>query len=621
MYIYRNRIQRDQNRLPGIFLVEKNYQRKSFAKIVFMVFLLTSIIISTNPAGAEDDKPSIYVPSEVVPSNTTTSSNGVGVIFDDSLSGLATAPYLADRDAMDQNAAKGILPDRNQKPAFYCSSLQDKPCINAIKFIVFAILQPCKNESDTFCINEVYANTSRGKVSGIFLENLPATTASDYVGDNSIGLPTGGPPTIWQIPGVKNASGSDTYTVMVSSRGGGSRSSTAVAPEFTFFEWSSAIYATSFKNGRFTEANGWGSGGDTGVGGCATTSQTKCAFRESFNTDGTSFGISLRFPKSPTSWFYGRLTKQSTTITKNKSGSGITLNISGEPTVVPVVYGKVPWKSLPEDLQKFYGTGDFPAGGKIYGISDPNEWNVTHYASSSNFSILKSWLPIIKDSAVALTTQWFVKASPFGTGPECKSAENSVVGLVSSNATAYVPGPPSFNKETQSLEYQVGAPHLTPSGNVFRGTYDLAIQGVYARCIYGFSENAPVKATVSVVTENGEEIAADEQVGEKEGWFYLRAANFTFSSPKLRVKLVQVSNEGSQSGSGKQTGKQTGKSGVVSSANGKQSETSIATSKTAAVGQVFIFKCAGKSGKVLTSRGAKVYCPPGYKLVSKVAGK
>lgn len=600
--------------LQSPFLLKLHSTRKIFSQLILALLTLTTCVVIANPATAGDDKPSIYIPSELIPSNKVESGNGVAVFFDDSLSAFATAPYLADKDAMDRDAATGAKQNPSQKPAFYCASLQDQPCANALNYMVFAILQPCKSTEDTFCIDDVYANTPQGRVSGNFLENLPSTTASDYVGDKSLGLPSGGPPTIWQIPGVKNASGTDTYTVTVSSRGGGTRSSIKVPPNFTFLEWSAVIYATPLKSGSFTEANGWGSGGDTGLGGCATTSKTKCAVRDSFIMNGTSFGISLRFPKAPASWFFGRLTKQKTTITKSSNGSGIILDISGEPTLVPLVYGKTSWKSLPDDLQKFYGGRNFPFVGKMLGVSDPNDWNVTHFASSGAFSLLKSWLPLINDSAAALTTQWFVKASPFGTGPECKSIDNSVVGLVSSNATAYVPGPPVFNKETQTLEYQVGAPHLTPSGNVFRGTYDLAIQGEYARCIYGFAKNAPVKATVSIVTENGQEIAADEQVGETDGWFYLRASNFTFSSPKLRVKLSQV---GASSATSNDVSKQTNSK----SANNPSNTSNSASKKSASGLKGFVIKCANSKGKVIVTQGLVVKCPSGYKLVSKIARK
>jgi hypothetical protein len=59
-----------------------------------------------------------------------------------------------------------------------------------------------------------------------------------------------------------------------------------------------------------------------------------------------------------------------------------------------------------------------------------------------------------------------------------------------------------------------------------------------ARCIYKFT-NAPVKASVSVTSENGEPNIATVVVNEKNNWLTLGAYNFTFSSPTVSVKLTQ----------------------------------------------------------------------------------
>jgi hypothetical protein len=59
-----------------------------------------------------------------------------------------------------------------------------------------------------------------------------------------------------------------------------------------------------------------------------------------------------------------------------------------------------------------------------------------------------------------------------------------------------------------------------------------------ARCIYGFSK-APVSAKVSVVSADGTPQVATTVFSEKDGWVYLTARNFEFSSPSVRVKLEQ----------------------------------------------------------------------------------
>ncbi|MFN9980761.1 MAG: hypothetical protein ACK53Y_12625, partial [bacterium] len=82
--------------------------------------------------------------------------------------------------------------------------------------------------------------------------------------------------------------------------------------------------------------------------------------------DGTSFGVTIRFPKAPSNWFYGRLSKPTFSLNKSTTGSSVLLDVSGEPVAVPVLYGKSPWSALPTNLQRKYQSG-FPSVGKMYG--------------------------------------------------------------------------------------------------------------------------------------------------------------------------------------------------------------------------------------------------------------
>jgi hypothetical protein len=118
----------------------------------------------------------------------------------------------------------------------------------------------------------------------------------------------------------------------------------------------------------------------------------------------------------------------------------------------------------------------------------------------------------------------------------CFDKSNQINGVLMTNATTYSAGPPTFKSGT--LTYQVAAPHLMSDGSVMKGHYNLVIRSEVARCIYGFS-SAPVNAEVSVVNSNGEAQIATVIVGERNGWLYLKANNFEFSSPVIKVKLSQ----------------------------------------------------------------------------------
>ena len=115
--------------------------------------------------------------------------------------------------------------------------------------------------------------------------------------------------------------------------------------------------------------------------------------------------------------------------------------------------------------------------------------------------------------------------------------------MVTSNAMITTPGPPQFDQKEQALIYQLAGPHFERDGKtLFRGTYDLIMRKDVAQCLYNFS-NAPIKATISVISATGEEIVSTEQIAERNDasgeWITLGKYGFTFSSPKLKVKLTQ----------------------------------------------------------------------------------
>ena len=59
-----------------------------------------------------------------------------------------------------------------------------------------------------------------------------------------------------------------------------------------------------------------------------------------------------------------------------------------------------------------------------------------------------------------------------------------------------------------------------------------------ARCVYGFSK-APIKGSISITSDKGEEKVATELIKESNGWVSLSANGFTYSAPTIRVKLSQ----------------------------------------------------------------------------------
>jgi hypothetical protein len=120
---------------------------------------------------------------------------------------------------------------------------------------------------------------------------------------------------------------------------------------------------------------------------------------------------------------------------------------------------------------------------------------------------------------------------------KCTAENKALAGIVTTNATMYLPGPPTFDQATNVLDYKVVAPHFTRTGEVFLGTYNLSINSKVARCIYGFS-SAPISATVSITSSDGNSRVATTTVSERNGFLNLAAYGFEFSDPTISVKLI-----------------------------------------------------------------------------------
>jgi hypothetical protein len=165
--------------------------------------------------------------------------------------------------------------------------------------------------------------------------------------------------------------------------------------------------------------------------------------------------------------------------------------------------------------------------------------------------------------------------------------QESLSGIVTTNSTMYIGAPPTFDSSEGTLDYKVTSPHSLPDGSDFKGMYNLLIKSDVARCIYGFT-SAPVSAKISIVSADGTNQVATTLFGERSGWMYLKANNFTFSAPTLKVKLTQ----------------EVAKSDPTPTP-------SASTAPIAAVKKATITCVKGKTSKKVTA--VKPVCPTGYK--------
>ena len=494
----------------------------------------------------------------------------------------------------------------SQETWLRCDDIDDKICTDAVGIIGYVNLTVCTDASNVACVADVWAVDPSGKkIPGKLVKSVPLDYGKFTFKENvALNLPEGtGQGALWQLPGVINGAGKDTYFV--------SSQFMLFQPEKKAGEPIRAgkIYLSELKTdispveeipGQYkliqprdngTARASWVNWGDTGNwylpdgSRCVGTDVNVCEAVREFPT-GYRFGVSLRMGTKLSGWYHGRLALPDVTIKDWKTGQEI--SVEAEPVRVPTLNFSVPNAEIPQKVRDIVFTD------RYFGKSGDGirEARINDGSSSPVMvDLAAAFAPAYKDKATSTNTTWAFKAMNYGQNSaavqKCSDNSGNVAGLVTTNALTYLPGPPTFDKETQSLTYKVASPHYEANGSLASGSYDLSMRSDIARCIYGFS-NAPIKAEISITSDEGEKKVATTIVNEKNGWLYLSAKGFTFSSPTINVKLSQE------------------KEVVVT-----PTPTPSAIAKPAAKKSVTITCVKGKTSKKVTAVSPK--CPAGYK--------
>jgi hypothetical protein len=233
--------------------------------------------------------------------------------------------------------------------------------------------------------------------------------------------------------------------------------------------------------------------------------------------------ISLRVPNTVTGWLGGRLTKAEISVKKINTGSN-QLVIGGLPATVGMAESVLERASAPEFFKKSLETNPKSAGFGYRG-------------SNGVFDVLNAIKDAMNDKSVTEETRWSLNSYRNST-TKCLQDDSKLVGLVTTNATVFDAVPPSFSGGV--LTYKVGGLHYDSKGSLTSGNYDLVMRSDVARCLYKFT-NAPIQASISIAYETGERQITTQVVNERDGWLYLGAYNFGYSSPTIQVKLTQMS--------------------------------------------------------------------------------
>ena len=453
-----------------------------------------------------------------------------------------------------------------------CNTGSEDGCTYSVFSSYRAVLPVCADAADINCISEIFATDTTGKKLTVGSSTIfPTNNPQAFAGSKALNVPRGSGAALVSIADAPHAGG-DKYLIKTTL----SSSRTGDQTTFATPRLSASITAVKIIEGDFfdlaTETNTakYDRVGRIAVGTtqtkqgldakpsklCVAASTTQCALAYSIPKE-ISFGFSVRLNTNLSGWLHGRMKNAAIDY---KTTNGITnLTVSANPIAVPVLDV---W-SKSDDLSdahvaayqnQFWGgealhypltseTGGLPildSEKTRTGMKNISFKHINGSFSKSSMDNFLLWLPVAKDKAAAMPTQWRLGTmtdNGSGAVKDCLDIEKSLAGVVTTNSTMYLDGPPVFQDNT--LDYKVASTHLEADGTtVFKGSYELIMSSSVARCIYKFT-SAPISATVSITSENGAANAATTVVNEKNGWLTLAAYGFTFSSPTVRVKLMQ----------------------------------------------------------------------------------
>jgi hypothetical protein len=265
---------------------------------------------------------------------------------------------------------------------------------------------------------------------------------------------------------------------------------------------------------------------------CLAHDTNICYHRATFPI-GVRATVTLQLPNRVTGWLNGRLVKPNV-ITEKINEIYDRVRVDAAPSENIVAGGWVEWKNIPEKL--FFnddGTPNTMDVGKLDGAAG------MYSGSVGAIEEYLDWQPYLGEKALLKEEGWTIASTAVDSTNSC-SNQSGLQGVVASNAAAYSPGAPVFNKESQTLDYRVAAPHFAPDGKSENiGTYGLSMRSDLVQCLYGVKE-VPSRVEVSITNAaTGESKGSTVELFRNGDWVYLSAEGFTFSSPTLKVKLVQ----------------------------------------------------------------------------------
>jgi hypothetical protein len=464
-----------------------------------------------------------------------------------------------------------------------CSSSTAPECDLRIIQQFLSILPMCDGGKALTCIEEIYAEKDGRALKIETIGRFPSSGMTDFIADESIGLPDGVHPILVRIPDAPHAKG-DTY-IFRGQLTGFRFARDAATEKFRYRGFQAGVFAVDLvdqkapnylaacgylsqkleagKSFRFDPTKKVDTAGCTydevsrfgpsdTTRGCVSNSLTQCAAPHPLPQD-VNFGMKVRFQYPLTGWLHGRIENPEVSYQSTPSGGSV-VTMKAQATKVPVFQVWKKYSEISQSLKDLLAQRSYarisswftgPGGASNEDLATDTQKSITRHGGEIFDEIemknMLAWIPYAQDKAAALPTVWaFRTMNPnIQQTNSCLRDAGSLNGVVATNSTLYIDGPPILNSATNTLDYKVASPHLSPTGDVFKGSYNLVLKSSVARCLYNFT-NAPISASVSIQNESGVSSVATTVVNEKDGWLRLSASGFTFSSPTIQVKLTQA---------------------------------------------------------------------------------
>ena len=437
-----------------------------------------------------------------------------------------------------------------------CASPDDASCASLSSLMFNLIVPPCaSNAAPTdMCIKGVEFANADGTLEQAKFDH--EVDSAKIPANSKAKTPAGGGISVWQSPSGNHLGGTNTYGVSVNIRYNIDRNPQTFEPGIGYvFSFNASIVPVTFKSGDYRPASWEKEPSDpkgfiymkNTVPGCEWTETGKCAVKSEFAGD-QKIALTMQMDSRLTGWLFGRMKDVSVDF-KTLSPTTNLIRVESSAIDVPTGYADLAPADVAKDANaKKVFDGMCGGGGPQCIVNRPQgdrlNWDLLGWAPSyiKGIGYADIFAPYLKTFPVR-NSQWNLQGltqSGFSQGQwnNCFGDTKKFQGIVTTNAMVYDPSPPSYVDD--SLTYKVAGAHVGyDQSTVFKGTYDLAIRSEAIRCLYNFT-SAPIKVTVSVTSGDGtSQNVATEAVQEKDGWLTLRARNFTFSAPTIRLKLSQ----------------------------------------------------------------------------------